>query len=304
MLNAVSKAEYCASLLRAATHAAVAAKFERSFYLRLAEQRFVCIGEETIGEGALNILISSRQWSSCARVAVGGAVRIDGDTLQLGAELTIALHGARLWSPDRPRLDLQRERPAPPMAEFARCAAVMAPAEGLSALALPSACADHQLLAAARPAWGRLHEWLSRVLLDAKSVMPEPPQEVESLIGLGPGLTPSGDDLLCGVLVALHAFGQARVADTLWRRIAPLLTARTSSISAAHCTAAAAGQAHAAIHEVLRCVLQEPAMLGAALAGLNALGHSSGWDACAGLLLVLRCLNRYELNRRMASSAA
>ena len=100
------------------------------------------------------------------------------------------------------------------------------------------------------------------------------------LIGLGPGLTPSWDDYLGGALIGLQALGRARQAESLWRWLEPRLAARTSALSAAHLAAAAAGQGHEALHEVLN---GSPA-----LDKLDAVGHCSGWDALAGAVAVLR----------------
>jgi hypothetical protein len=145
------------------------------------------------------------------------------------------------------------------------------PAEGLGCLLLGkrNALAEH-----AAPALDALDEWLRHGLAV--------PNQAEALIGLGPGLTPSGDDYLGGMLVALHALAREQRAQVLWRWLQPRLAARTSAISAAHLAAAAEGEAHEALHRVL----QDPSP--AALAALSAVGHCSGWDALAGAAAVLR----------------
>ena len=60
-------------------------------------------------------------------------------------------------------------------------------------------------------------------------------QLISKLPGAGPGLTPSGDDLLAGVMLALHRLHHAGS----WRRCfgnnwSPMLATRTNAISAAH----------------------------------------------------------------------
>jgi hypothetical protein len=72
--------------------------------------------------------------------------------------------------------------------------------------------------------------------------------EAAQLIGLGPGLTPSGDDYLGGVLVALRWLGRGLQANSLWRWLEPRLASQTSEISATHLAAAASGQVHEALH--------------------------------------------------------
>lgn len=42
------------------------------------------------------------------------------------------------------------------------------------------------------------------------------PRRLPHLVGLGPGLTPSGDDFLFSVMFTLHALGHGAVAERLW----------------------------------------------------------------------------------------
>lgn len=96
-----------------------------------------------------------------------------------------------------------------------------------------------------------------------------------ALVGSGPGLTPSGDDLLAGALVAAHATADPRLAE--WRRLTrvALATRRTTAVSRALLVHAMDGYA---IPELARflvalCRGDDPAP---PLAALRAVGHSSG----------------------------
>jgi hypothetical protein len=82
------------------------------------------------------------------------------------------------------------------------------------------------------------------------------------------------------MLVALRLSGRGAQADALWRWLEPRLAAHTSAISAAHLAAAAAGEAHEALHVALTGKWN--------LDALAAVGHCSGWDALAGAVAVLR----------------
>jgi hypothetical protein len=116
---------------------------------------------------------------------------------------------------------------------------------------------------------------------------------VERLLGLGPGLTPSGDDLIGGALVALHALGYPELADRLAVALLPAARERTNAISLAHLAAAADGEGSAALHEALGA-LSAPGTpgLGERLRAVDAIGHSSGWDALAGATLVAAVVAR------------
>jgi hypothetical protein len=112
------------------------------------------------------------------------------------------------------------------------------------------------------------------------------------LTGRGPGLTPSGDDLLAGAGATVAALGNAlgfpRARQLAWRAalVLPDLAARTTAVSATLLRLAARGLAVEPLHGLL-----DPGLpLGhttRSLSRLRRLGHSTGWAcaAAAGLCL-------------------
>jgi len=110
----------------------------------------------------------------------------------------------------------------------------------------------------------------------------------DSLIGLGPGLTPAGDDFVGGAMIALRAFGRTAQADRIADWALPLAETRTGRISRAHLRCAAAGEGHEALHDLLAALGGNKNAIEAALAALDRVGHSSGRDAAAGALLALK----------------
>ncbi|GAA3798168.1 hypothetical protein GCM10022226_16920 [Sphaerisporangium flaviroseum] len=120
----------------------------------------------------------------------------------------------------------------------------------------------------------------------------------EQLMGLGPGLTPSGDDMLAGVMVALRQFGRAAgvgkavwMADWLAATVAFDARTRTTPISATLLHCAAQGQACAEALAVLRGIAGHHP-LGPAVRGLLRLGHTSGADLAWGLRTGLAAVAR------------
>ena len=221
----------------------VCAVFRRSFYLRCAGERYACVGDASLGRGPLNVLVDGLELPA------------------LGERVEISMAAASVWQP-----------PAashPDLQGIVAAANGHLPAQGLGGLIAGS---HNALSVHAQPALEALERWLRGNALEA---------EAQALIGLGPGLTPSGDDYLGGMLVALHALGREAQARGLWRWLQPRLS-RTSAISGAHLEAAAAGEAHEALHEVLSSPSD------ATVRNLKTLGHCSGWDALAGAVAVLR----------------
>src|SRR5262245_14406568 len=178
----------------------VCAVFKRSFYARFADNAYACVGDASLGRGPLNAIVDD-----FAAPAMGARIQLSVDSI---------------WEPFRPQagfVDLTLLRDA---------ARGRAPAEGFGCLITGH---SNALSAHAQPALEALDEWLAGNALDSRA---------EQLIGLGPGLTPSGDDYFGGVLVALHALRREPQAAALWRWLEPRLAARTSAISAAHLSAA------------------------------------------------------------------
>lgn len=115
----------------------------------------------------------------------------------------------------------------------------------------------------------------------------------ERLVGLGPGLTPSGDDVLAGLMVTLRhlgaATGSARAVDLAgWLGATATFDARTRTtpISATLLHCAARGEACPEVLAVLRALAgRQP--LEPALRRLCELGHSSGADLAQGIAIGL-----------------
>lgn len=107
-----------------------------------------------------------------------------------------------------------------------------------------------------------------------------------ALLGLGTGLTPSGDDLSGAAL-----FGRKLVSrDARWRAVGERLAedAQTAShaISAALFADLAAGASFESLHALADAqVAGDDAAALAAARALVALGHSSGWDMLTGFVI-------------------
>ncbi|MGW0806448.1 DUF2877 domain-containing protein [Nonomuraea sp. NPDC002799] len=115
----------------------------------------------------------------------------------------------------------------------------------------------------------------------------------EQLVGLGPGLTPSGDDVLAGLLVTLRHLGAAagveracHLADWLGATVTFDARTRTTPISATLLHCAARGEASPEVSAVLRAIAGRQA-LEPALRRLYRLGHTSGSDLAQGVAIGL-----------------
>jgi hypothetical protein len=121
-------------------------------------------------------------------------------------------------------------------------------------------------------------------LADALSNGSDPTAAADALLGLGPGLTPAGDDVLAGALVASVQLGRpvpALAAHVHRRRSA------TTALSADLLRHAAAGRAAPPVLGLLDALVGARPV-GPALAGLLAVGSTSGHDTATGVLLAAR----------------
>ena len=133
-----------------------------------------------------------------------------------------------------------------------------------------------------------LSRWLDDALAGRGASISAP---VADLLGAGRGLTPSGDDCIVGVLVALHALGERSVAASAARIVARHAPQRTSRLSAAHLDAACAGEAIEPVHAAIEAIAGN-APPGPALDAIEGFGHGSGFDALAGVLLAADAVAR------------
>ncbi|HLC05896.1 MAG TPA: DUF2877 domain-containing protein [Anaerolineales bacterium] len=104
-----------------------------------------------------------------------------------------------------------------------------------------------------------------------------------ALAGMGPGLTPSGDDFLIGVMFGIQSALPTAKAKARSNFIYRASAGRTNTISNAWLSAASDGQAIQAWHELVDSILSfNSGMVDRACQNLIELGHTSGADALAG----------------------
>ena len=113
-------------------------------------------------------------------------------------------------------------------------------------------------------------------------------RDADQLIGLGTGLTPSGDDFLGGLSFAVTILQTAYPHSRLIRHTLPVeaYRSRTHVISFALLQDLASGQAIAPLHHIVNGLLtgQSFESIYPFTSRLTQIGHSTGWDLLTGLL--------------------
>jgi Protein of unknown function (DUF2877) len=278
--------QFCRSVARAK----VEGVFARSLYLR-HQDAFICIGEPAIGNGPLALIGDI----GVSRLALqpGDAATVCERDITIGHSVRFTLDRSDVWRAPPWPAGAPSARLTEACAVLARRAASQAP-EGFArhVLTRPGRDADETPLArAVRTRVAMFASWLSG-LGDAGQAAVAP---VQGLIGLGPGLTPSGDDFLVGALAALDAIGESDAHAALATAVANAAPGATSALSACFLRAAVAGHVGESLHRAVASLLTGDA--DTAVAAVANIGHSSGWDMMAGVATVLRiaAASRHDL---------
>jgi hypothetical protein len=292
VLGAVAALEIgvaAAAALSAAARGTLTATFTRSLYVTIGGH-WICIGPPGLGSGPLNALCAlpdAPDWYASG-IKPGTEVRIDADALHLGTRLVFSLTGARVWRPNEPPAwSVESLRKG--LRALDRLAGSKTPKDGLGCFIRPHAAPSRPLARHAAPILRQFQRRLCERLASGDAPERDWPGSAVELLGLGPGLTPSGDDFLAGAMIALKALGRGDLSDRLWVGLEPMARIWTVDVSRAHLAAAARGMGSASLHDCLSAVLAgRDAALTRALSRIDAIGHCSGWDALAGAVAVLR----------------
>jgi hypothetical protein len=274
----------------------VLAVHPRSCYLVGEDGMISAVVPETFGNGPLNLVIPSGSVPVLEGLAVGATVTSTGSRLTLGQSLEIELEKAVLWDPKaHPALGADPEGLGRSLTELYRTAVAGSPEQSLARL-LPYVREDDLPAPLTKvPHFPRSHALIAG-LIDSLAHRSSRSLKVvtSSLAGLGPGLTPSGDDFLAGTLLALAMIQEHR-PDGALGEIARLLldtaAPRTHEISAAYLRAAYAGEASERWHALLGAMAAgNTQAIGPAAHGVMTVGETSGADMLAGFLVAMEAV--------------
>ncbi|MFP6712010.1 MAG: DUF2877 domain-containing protein [Rhodospirillales bacterium] len=283
--------EHASNAMRRNAHGKVVAVFSRSFYVEL-KPALICIGTSTLTNSPLNVISdapSSVEWQTCG-LQVGDPIETSPSHLSVAESLTFSWTEAEIWQPPDPPANWSRQSLSAGLGELDRLAATKLPDQGLGYNILSDQPDPGTRVAdfAAHPIQ-HFQDWLQQSLTDPGFVSPEPLRRVVPLLGLGPGLTPSGDDFLGGAMIALHHLSQPAVARSIADLIREHGKRATTSISIAHLEAAAKGLGSELLHNAINGIMGgKHTITNDILMAVDQIGHCSGWDALAGAVIVLR----------------
>lgn len=274
-------------LLQQNQAAALAGQTSRGAFLALASGEPLFLSLESY-RGPLTVNVSGDAQRLRA-LPVKAAARIQSQEIIFDKHgVSIQTAQALRWlSPPRPGQVLSHARRAARLQAVRRQAMRIASPDGMFLLVAVAQDrtaldpGDHPLL----PALHMIKTGLSLQQIEPLAAGMQP------FLGYGRGLTPSGDDLLLGLLLALNRWGHllapALDVEALNRTVLPDASQRTTALSANLIASAAAGQADERLVAALDALLCGGRPAEALVAEVAGWGSSSGLDALAGMLLAV-----------------
>ncbi|BDD87942.1 DUF2877 domain-containing protein [Desulfofustis limnaeus] len=263
-------------------------------YCRDVENQLICIGNERIGRGPFTITCTAVLPFSAEQSPSAEVLFAHDQLFVHRGRVCLNLDGAPLWqagfatsAPDLAAL-------ADDLALLSETARRSAPAESLGAL-IPTLCRfSGQEPVATTPVASLVHRHVLDTIEQLRQVVTTHPGSVlpttiaaslQRLIGLGYGLTPSGDDFCAGYLLGLAKMQQSGTALSLAGLLHEAAQRRTTAVSLAFFQALARGLVTQMHHQLLECLGNTHcSQRHQTLFDTADHGGTSGWDTLAGLV--------------------
>jgi len=278
----------------------VLAVSNNGFYCQNSSEDIIFIGSLKVCPGPLNVLCempSHLDWKKRG-ITTHSIILSHGELILINDRFMLTLRGAQQWQPVTMSkiwsLKVMEER-IKVLSDEAQKRELCEGFSSLISLILNKnkgqAIKSTPLFEMARPGVESLLKWLEYEFSECEFSISENINEIKALVGLGPGLTPSGDDFLGAIMVTLHSIGRKDLAKRMASILLPIALTQTGKISLAHLQCAAQGQGYKVLHDVIYALGEsKKSKLESILKKMDDIGHTSGWDAMAGVALVLKAL--------------
>jgi hypothetical protein len=289
VLLAQSFDRHAQAMLTPGARFAVHSRFERALNLVGPDGRLVGLVGPRGGNGPATLVLAGLPLNLAAAVpAQADAVAGEG-WLRIGESLTVRLDAARLWRPPGPPRPASSEEILLAVRRALALARVEAPADGLAGLLsrVEMLAAGRAPIELAEPGGLAISALAGRALAELAPAWRAGDQVIaeraaRALVGLGPGQTPSGDDLLAGLLVAWWRL-DAPAAEALGQAVLRAAEGRTTDLGLHRLRYAAQGELDERSEVALAALLSGDPDADVAIRDLLRYGHSSGLDTLVGL---------------------
>ena len=287
-------AEFLRALQVRAFHARVHSVFERVINVERATNELFTLAAHGMDNAPLTAIVDSDGFRATG-VVIGDPVAAIDDALQIGDGLVLNLAAASIWKATLPRYTTAPARLSDQLRAARSYLALHGVRDGMTAQAGAEGAFALEVATALKQRSTSLLEALGQARhADAY-------RYAVSMLGLGPGLTPSGDDFLVGLFAVLNVAGSP-CHGWLDGGFAVLEHAEnaTNAISLAALTAAADGRVRESLATLIESLLYgTPETLVQPLRQVLAIGATSGADLVAGILAGLEMNLQVEATRSL-----
>jgi hypothetical protein len=227
-------------------------------------------------------------------LTINGRASLRGGVLRFGSSsLTIDLRGARTWKCPVPHLNMDMSVPSVQEA-WSRAWELLNQAQRLRRTDIIANDLLHTNTGS--PLSQRISSPVLQLIAAAEQFDVQTSlQAAQTMVGLGPGVTPAGDDILIGFLAGLWSLaGENEPLLSFIRSFGNALlqiAAQTSEISRTYLYHATQGQFSSSLSDLAQAIATGSGVEQAAPLAMR-VGHSSGMDSVTGLLIGLSVWNK------------
>jgi hypothetical protein len=257
-ISALSLTPLAREWLAASRHPRILHVFDQACNLVNEHKGVLSIVTPEIGNGPFNLVLEEDVTLS-KKLGIESPISVETGKISLG-DLIIKTVGAKIWNP-RPHWEMLHEKRDGIIGQLATWPILNDPSSipGPLLVALSSAVANADI---------------DSSITSAKR-----------LAGLGPGLTPAGDDFLMGAMYAAWIVHPHEVAATLTRQMAIVASPLTTSLSAAWLMSAGRGEAGILWHAFFDSLIStDESRIQSSINKILDMGETSGADALAGFV--------------------
>jgi hypothetical protein len=272
--------------LQNTSHARVLHIFDEVCNLISDEDQLLSVVSDQVGDGPFSLVLPRVHFPN--HITASSTIDCDEDRLSVG-DLKIDVRKTRVWDPrpdwlrlhktilrlisGLPHLITTLEKSAPPDS-LASLVAVLAMPTSTLAMILHRRLlepADKLVVGLQRGDWALCKEGAT------------------GLAGLGDGLTPAGDDWIVGSLLGANILWWEDISRPLGEAVVEAIAGKTTPLSTAMILSASRGECSATWHDLFEALLDgDEGLIRSAAERLMTRGHTSGADALAGYVAVLR----------------
>ena len=274
----------------------VVAVYTNSCYAKFDDGQLVCIGNLSLDDGPLTVRVAFPldRGLDTLGIRTGSSVHRASHGLKMDDSIWLDISDAGIWSPRKiesyastDTIEHRANSVTARLGDIAPCAGLASLIKCAESLSRGEpAVINGQIAQLAHP---RIKQLIGGIWSGNQS---EIDAGISGLVGLGPGLTPSGDDLLGGMMIGLRAMEHTSPdlqipLSYMERSINRIANSQTTAVSSALLDHATRGIGSASVHRLVQSLLQLDDSLRPLEESLRVSnsGHTSGWDCLAGLLI-------------------